>query len=119
MAVYCSNCGTEIPAGVKYCTECGVPIPGTGIVREPIMPRRYAPPPVQDQWICPRCNGPMIAQTVAEQDSAGCFTIFLYILLALTVLGLLVLVPILLSKHTVNRTYAVCTRCGHRVYISG
>lgn len=117
--MYCSNCGTEIQSGSKYCTECGTPVSVPDTPIEPMMPQRYAPPPVQAQWICPRCNGPMIAQTVAEQDSAGCFTIFLYILLALTVLGLLVLVPILLSKRTVNRTYAVCTKCGHRVYISG
>src|SRR5437764_14418533 len=28
MAIYCSNCGTELPDGVSFCDVCGTPVRG-------------------------------------------------------------------------------------------
>lgn len=64
---------------------------------------------------CPKCGGTNITyQTVSEGRKTGCLTIFLYILLACTLLGLLIVIPILLRKKTETVTYAVCQDCGHR-----
>lgn len=64
---------------------------------------------------CPKCKGSNISyQTVSEPRNAGCLTVFLYILLALTILGLLIVIPLMLRKKTETVTYAVCQDCGHR-----
>lgn len=63
---------------------------------------------------CPRCGGLMTIQTVSEARNAGCATVLFYILLAVTILGLLVLIPILLRKKTKTVSYHVCQRCGYK-----
>ena len=64
---------------------------------------------------CPKCKSENITfQTVSEQKSTGCLTVILYILLACTILGLLIVVPLMLRKKTETVTYAVCQNCGHR-----
>lgn len=65
--------------------------------------------------ICPKCHSDNISyQTVSESKGTGCLMICLYILLALTVLGLLIVIPLWLRKKTKTVTYAVCQSCGHR-----
>lgn len=64
---------------------------------------------------CPKCKSENITfQTVSEQKKSGCLTIILYILLACTILGLLIVIPLMLRKKTETVTYAVCQNCGHR-----
>lgn len=63
---------------------------------------------------CPKCGGTMTFQVVAEHKKAGCGTILFYILLSITILGLLVVIPLLLRNKTNNKTYAVCQSCGYR-----
>ena len=67
---------------------------------------------------CPRCGGFMSVQTVAESRKSGCLTVLLYVLLALTVFGLLIVIPLALRKKTVTRTYGVCQNCGFNQLIS-
>lgn len=65
--------------------------------------------------ICPKCNSENISyQTVTEPRKSGCLTVILYILLACTCFGLLIVIPLMLRKKTVTVTYAVCQNCGHR-----
>lgn len=64
--------------------------------------------------VCPRCGGSMAIQTVTEGKPAGCGTILLYILLAITVLGLLIVIPLALRNKTRTVTYSVCQNCGYR-----
>lgn len=65
--------------------------------------------------ICPKCHCDNISyQTVSESKNGGCLMILFYILLAVTICGLLVLIPLLLRKKTKTVTYAVCQSCGHR-----
>ena len=65
--------------------------------------------------ICPKCKSENVQiQTVTESRKAGCLTIILYILLACTILGLLIVIPLLLRRKTETVTYAVCQNCGHR-----
>ena len=67
---------------------------------------------------CPRCSGIMAIQTVSEARKSGCGTILLYVLLALTIFGLLIVVPLMLRKKTETVTYAVCQSCGYKKRIS-
>lgn len=68
---------------------------------------------------CPKCKSENITfQTISEQKGAGCLTVILYIILACTILGLLIVIPLLLRKKTKTVTYAVCQNCGHRWKVS-
>lgn len=65
--------------------------------------------------VCPKCKSENVQiQTVSESRKTGCLTILLYILLACTILGLLIVIPLLLRRKTETVTYAVCQDCGHK-----
>ena len=76
----------------------------------------FQPPP--SGKICPRCGGYMMFQTVSESRKSGCGTILLYVLLAITIFGLLIVIPLALRKKTETVTYAVCQNCGYKRQIS-
>ena len=83
--------------------------------------RSVVPPPggsYRALQACPRCGGPILMQTVTESKHAGCLTVLLYLLLAATILGLFIVVPLMLRKKTETVTYAVCQSCGHRRIVS-
>lgn len=102
--MYCKNCGKEIDNNAAYCPVCGVSTNGTV---QNVQHRHGAS--------CSKCHGHNITyQTVTEAKKTGCFTVLLYILLACTVLGLLIVIPLMLRKKTETITYAVCQDCGHR-----
>ncbi len=63
---------------------------------------------------CPRCGGIMTVQTISEARKSGCGTILLYIILALTIFGLLIVIPLMLRRKTETVTYAVCQNCGYK-----
>lgn len=64
--------------------------------------------------ICPRCGSIMTIQTVSESRNAGCLTIAFYVFLALTIFGLLIIIPLMLRKKTVLTSYSVCQCCGYK-----
>lgn len=65
--------------------------------------------------MCPRCQcRDLEFQTIEEHKSAGCLLILWYIFLAITLIGLFVLIPILLRKKTRTVTYCICKNCGYR-----
>lgn len=65
--------------------------------------------------ICPKRGSQNVqVQALEERKKTGCLTVLLYIILACTVLGLLIVIPLLLRKKTKTTTYAVCQNCGHR-----
>lgn len=67
------------------------------------------------QLMCPRCCCQEIEfQTIEEHKSAGCGLILWYIILAVSILGWLVLIPMLLRKKTETVTYCICRQCGYR-----
>lgn len=68
--------------------------------------------------ICPKCGGAMVIQTVSESRKTGCLTIILYFILAITILGLLILIPLALRRKTETVTYAVCQECGYKNLVS-
>lgn len=67
---------------------------------------------------CPKCGGQMNIQAVSESRKTGCGTVILYILLTITVLGLLIVIPLMLRKKTETVTYAICQRCGYKTVLS-
>lgn len=107
-----------MPDNAKFCPECGEISVKSSSGQPKMMPQRFSQNSPSSPWVCPQCNGPMTLQTVAEREEAGCLTVLLYIILAITILGILVLIPVLLSNHTVTRTYAVCNHCGYRLLVS-
>lgn len=68
--------------------------------------------------VCKKCGGPVEIQTVSESRKTGCLTVLLYILLAATILGLLIVIPLALRKKTETHTYATCQKCGYRQEIT-
>lgn len=65
--------------------------------------------------VCPNCKSDNIEfQVVEEHKKAGLGLIIWYIILFVTVLGWLILIPMLLRKRTETVTYAVCKDCGKR-----
>lgn len=100
---FCHNCGAELPSGVGYCPGCGAAV---NVGRSISVSER--------RRICPKCGGAMTIQTVAESKKAGCFTVLLYILLTVTILGILIVIVLVLRKKTETVTYAVCQSCGYR-----
>lgn len=65
--------------------------------------------------MCPKCKCDDISyQTVVESRSSGCLTVILYVILALTIFGLLIVIPLMLRKKNRTVTYAVCQGCGNR-----
>ena len=101
------------------------PEPVRSAAGEPAAPVQIVAPvqtPMQPQIIsrdnggmrCPKCGGTMQVQTVTESRKTGCFTVLLYLLLAVTILGLLIVIPLMLRKKTETVSYAVCQNCGYR-----
>lgn len=65
--------------------------------------------------MCPKCKSENISyQTVVEKKKGGCLISLLYIILCLTVLGLLIVIPLVLRKKDRTVTYGVCQDCGRR-----
>lgn len=66
--------------------------------------------------VCPKCGSNDIAiSTFKESKSAGCLTVLFYIFLAITILGLLIVIPLLLrGKREKIVTLCVCKNCGYK-----
>ena len=105
----CAKCGLSYEAGDVFYVESRFSA-GSRDSNSPVAD--------SDGNRCPKCGGRMVFQTVAEKEPAGCGTIILYILLALTVLGLLIVIPLVLKQRTATKTYAVCQQCGYRRLIT-
>ena len=106
--MYCRKCGTKLPADSVFCNKCGSSV---NEFANPVQKKEPTVPSVK----CSRCGGHHIRyDTVTEDVPAGCSTGCLYVLLALTILGLLIVIPLMLRKKTETVTYAVCLDCGNR-----
>lgn len=136
--MYCKHCGKQIAENAKFCDGCGKPVADEPkpVEQKPEVRRcpkcgeavnQYAQMcrncgtnltianPRTSKRNCPKCKSCNVTyQTVTESKGTGCFTIFLYILLACTILGLLIVIPLMLRKKTETVTYAVCQDCGHK-----
>ena len=109
--MFCQNCGSAVQG--NFCANCGSKASGNST---PYQANAQMPAqPTHSSLCCARCQSHNISvQTITESKSAGCGTIFLYVLLACTICGLFVVIPLMLRKKTETVTYAVCQNCGHR-----
>lgn len=107
--MYCKNCGQQLKDDAKFCTACGTNTEPSGPIVIQTQPQATNSRP------CPKCKGTNVQfQTVAESKKTGCMKVLLYIFLAVTILGWLILIPLLLRKKTKTVTYGICQNCGHR-----
>ncbi len=119
--MYCQNCGTKIDS--RFCPNCGFDSQSTETnvndTSETVV-NNYYTITESDQnnlprRMCPKCRSERISyQTVTEQKGTCCLTILFYIFLAMTIVGLFILIPILAGKKDRTVTYAVCQTCGNR-----
>lgn len=107
--MFCRNCGAQIADNAVSCHVCGY---STGIYQQ----LQYQPQPrPRNAYSCPKCGSQAVQfQTVTESKKTGCFTILVYIILAVTIVGWVILIPLMLRKKTETVTYAVCQSCGLR-----
>ena len=112
--MYCMNCGNKLNENAKFCDKCGNSI-------ENIYQNKYE---IEEEnnsnkLTCPHCGSNNInVQIVSENKGANCFTILLYIFLAMTIVGIPIMILILLLKggKTINKKYYVCQNCGKSFY---
>lgn len=63
--------------------------------------------------VCPNCHSNNISvQMVAEQQKRSFLKIFLYFLLACTIIGIIILIPLMRGTKTKTKKYYVCQNCG-------
>lgn len=120
--MFCPNCGTKINA--RFCPNCGTDTQSneTNIAdtSETIVNNYYSSPNEhtsgdKPKRICPKCHSENITyQTVTEQKKTGCLMVLVYIFLAISCIGWLILIPLLAGKKDRTVTYAVCQSCGNR-----
>jgi predicted RNA-binding Zn-ribbon protein involved in translation (DUF1610 family) len=118
-ALFCCACGAKFEGNGSFCAHCGTRRPSVGAEYSALQcsAQQQILQPEQAQCVhtCPRCGSHRLQyQTLSEENAAGCFTIFMYILLAITILGLLILIPLAMRKSSDTVTYEICQDCGHR-----
>lgn len=104
--VYCIECGNLIKNNVEECPKCGCPITLNNDNFENIS----------EEIFCPNCHSKDIKiQIVSQKEKRGCLAICLYILLAITIVGIPIVILILLARgnKTSNYKYWICQKCGN------
>lgn len=107
--ITCPECGVKLKENIDKCFECGFPI----------IPKNEKSSTLREDktkaLTCPNCNSDKVSvQLISKQKQTGCLTYFIYLFLALTVVGIPIIIIILLlkSKKTINQKYYVCQNCG-------
>lgn len=69
---------------------------------------------INTNLICKNCGSDKVdIQMVAEKKGTGCLMIIIYIILFITLIGWLILIPIILSSKSKTKKYAICQNCGN------
>ena len=105
-SVYCIECGKEIKNNAQECSACGCPVhlDIDNNIEE------------TENVICPNCHSNDIKiQLIAQKEKRGCLSICFYIILALSIIGIPIVLLILLARgnKTINYKYWVCQKCGN------
>lgn len=116
---YCRYCGAKIETDSVFCAKCGARTSddkqiGIAVQVPAVIQKNNQTYQQRAEVKCQRCGGEVSFQTVTESNEGGCFTVIWYVILTLTIFGLLIVIPLMLRKKTKTVTYAVCQKCGHR-----
>lgn len=126
--MYCKKCGSQIDDDSVFCSYCGSNIGSAVNAEKTIFEKRQelkeehftdvnnSSVNNEERLICPNCGSDNITvQLVPINKRRGCLTVLFMILLALTIVGipLMIIYVILRGKRTVVNKYCVCQSCGH------
>ena len=126
--MYCKKCGSKIDDDSIFCSNCGLNIRLKTDTEKTVFEKKQELKDdqldemdnsfVDDEDIarCPKCGSDNIQyQLVSVAERRGCLTILLIIFLALTVVGipLMIIYLLLRGKKTDIKKYCVCQSCGH------
>lgn len=107
---FCAECGTKLKANAKTCHNCGCPIENDEEDNNLANSQDDS-----SKLRCPHCGSDNIqVQIVSQAQNSGCLTVIFYVILALTIVGIPIMILILLlkGKKSVNYKYYVCQNCG-------
>lgn len=102
--IKCSECGKEFSDKAKACPNCACPVDLDDKVEN------------NNEIVCPNCHSNDIkVQIVSQREKRGCISVLFYVLLALTIIGIPIVIVILLARgnKTSNYKYWVCQKCGN------
>ena len=102
--IKCSECGKEFSDKAKACPNCACPVDLDDKVEN------------NNEIVCPNCHSNDIkVQIVSQREKRGCISVLFYVLLALTIIGIPIVIVILLARgnKTSNYKYWICQKCGN------
>lgn len=111
---FCSKCGNKLEDDAKFCHNCGEKL----VTKDKENSNQVTKYDRQEEYTsleCPYCKSHNInTQIITENKNCGCLMIFLYLILALTVVGLPIMIFIILAKgkKTASKTIYICQNCG-------
>lgn len=85
--VFCTNCGNQVPNGIKFCTSCGTPLKEVA----PAQPAQSAQQPVQQQPATIYTAPPVAAYQEEPISTGGYIGIILLMMMPLINLILLII----------------------------
>ena len=103
---YCNKCGNKIKSNDAFCPKCGNKIKEINEEIEKTNSKKI---------VCTHCGSDNVqVQIVSNTKNTGCLMALVYIILAITLVGIPIMILILLlkGKKTTNTKYYVCQNCG-------
>lgn len=103
--MFCSSCGNKLNDNSKFCTNCG----------NKVQENKVDIKTNKSMIKCPKCGSTNITvQTITENKQTGCADALLLIILAITIIGIPIIILWLLirGKKSKTGTIKICQNCG-------
>lgn len=116
---FCDKCGFSLDEGQNFCPHCGNNINGIKPKQNVETFNKADKSKKENKLECPKCGSENVhVQIVTKNQNTGCLGSLIYIILALTIVGIPIMILILLlkgKKTTSNKVY-ICQDCGKTFY---